>query len=79
MLAVTTYQYLDYTIYDYGNGLYSFELNNYNPSSGSQMEVQILDPSAIQTASGQMPQTTRSSLAIDTDNIYPLDSYKPGI
>ena len=77
LLAVTTYVYLNYTIYDYGNGLYTFVLNNYTPSSGSQLEVQILDPSAIQTASGQMPQSTRSSLAVNTANVYTLDSYSP--
>lgn len=60
LLAVTSFTYLDYTIYDYGNGLYTFVLNNYNPTSGSQVQVQILDPSAIRTASGQMPQTTRA-------------------
>jgi hypothetical protein len=52
LLAVTSYQYLNYTIYDYGNGLYSFVLNNYSPTAGTQIEVQIVDPSAIQTASG---------------------------
>lgn len=32
-LLVSTYQYLNYTIIDYGNGLYSFVINNYDPSS----------------------------------------------
>ena len=41
--------------------------------------MQILDPSAIQTSTGQMPQTTRASLTVDTGNIYNLDSYSPGI
>lgn len=36
-LLVQTMQYLDYTIIDYGNGLYSFVLNNYNPSSNTQI------------------------------------------
>jgi hypothetical protein len=79
LLAVTSFSYLNYTIYDYGNGLYSFVLNNYNPSSGSQVQVQIIDPSAIQTASGQMPQTTRSEFTVDTDNLYSADSYNQGI
>ena len=37
LLAVTTYQYLNYTIYDYGNGLYTFVLNNYDPASGNNI------------------------------------------
>ena len=41
--------------------------------------MQILNPSAIQTSSGQMPQTTRASLTVDSNNIYPLSSYSPGI
>ena len=32
-LLESTYQYLDYTIIDNGNGLYSFVINNYDPSS----------------------------------------------
>ena len=32
-LLASTYQYLDYTIIDNGNGLYSFVINNYDPSS----------------------------------------------
>ena len=35
LLAVTTYSYLNYTIYDYGNGLYTFVLHNYTPTSGN--------------------------------------------
>jgi uncharacterized protein (DUF2344 family) len=35
LLAVTTYNYLNYTIYDYGNGLYSFVLNNYSATAGT--------------------------------------------
>lgn len=79
MLAVTSFQYLNYTIYDYGNGLYTFVLNNYSPSSGAQLQVQILDPSAIQTASGQMPQNTRSELTVNAANVYSLDSYSPAV
>lgn len=78
-LLVSSFTYLDYTIYDYGNGLYSFVLNNFDPSSGSQVQVQILDPSAILGPSGQMPQTTRAEFTVDTANLYSLDSYNPGI
>ena len=78
-LLATTYQYLDYTIIDYGNGLYTFVLNNYDPSSGSSIEVQITNPSAIRSASGQMPQTTRSSLQVDTSSLYSLDYYNSSV
>ena len=36
-LLTTTYQYLNYTIIDYGNGLYSFILNDYDASSGTDI------------------------------------------
>ena len=36
-LLVTNYTYLNYIIYDYGNGLYSFVLTDYNPAEGSQV------------------------------------------
>ena len=46
-LLQTTFQYLDYTIIDNGDGLYNFILNNYDPSSNSYVQVQIINPSAI--------------------------------
>lgn len=33
-LLQATFQYLDYTIIDYGNGLYEFILNDYDPNQG---------------------------------------------
>jgi hypothetical protein len=69
-LLTTSYQYLNYTIIDEGNGLYSFVLNNYNPNSNAQVEVQITNPAAITGANGQIPTTTRSSFSVDTTLIY---------
>ncbi len=41
----TSFQYLDYTIIDYGDGTYEFILNDYDPSQGeNQFEFQILNP-----------------------------------
>ena len=36
-LLTTSYQYLGYTITDYGNGLYEFTLTDYNPSDNAQI------------------------------------------
>lgn len=36
-VLATSYDNLDYTIVDNGNGLYSFVFNNYNPSSNAQL------------------------------------------
>jgi len=71
----TTFQYLDYTIIDHGNGLYNFVLNQYTSSSNSYVQVQIINPSAITGANGQLPATTRSELLIDSNSLYTLDSY----
>jgi len=76
-MLTQTLQYLNYTIIDYGNGLYSFVLNNYNPDSSSQLQIQITDPTAITGANGQIPQLTRSSFSVDTSNLYTSDTYNP--
>lgn len=34
-LLVSSYQYMDYIITDYGNGLYEFTLINYDPSDNA--------------------------------------------
>ena len=67
--------YVDYTIIDYGNGLYEFVLNDYDASDGSDIEVQILDPSAIVGPNGQIPETTRSTVETDSDSIYSESDY----
>jgi hypothetical protein len=54
-------------------------LNNYNPSSGSKIQVQIVDPSAIQSASGQMPQTTRAEFEVNGADNYSLEYYNSSI
>ena len=55
-LLQTSFEYMDYTIIDYGGGVYDFILNNYDPSDGAdQFQLQINDPSAIQSLSGQLP------------------------
>ncbi len=55
-LLQTSFEYMNYTIIDYGGGVYDFILNNYDPSNGAdQFQLQINDPSAIQSLSGQLP------------------------
>lgn len=78
-LLVTSYSYLNYTIYDYGNGLYTFVLNDYNPSSATQLELQILNPSAIVSESGSLPDTTRTTITVQTAYLYSADDYHEGI
>lgn len=77
-LLPTTSQGIDYTIIDQGNGLYSFVVNNYNPSSNSQIQVQITNPAAVVGADGQIPSVTRSSFTVDTSIIYSLSDYNSG-
>lgn len=73
-----TFQYLDYTIVDYGNGLYEFTLNNYDPSQGNnQFELQILDPASIQSLNGQLPDTTRKTIELDSTTSYSIKDYNP--
>lgn len=55
-LLQTSFEYMDYTIIDYGGGVYDFILNDYDPSNGAdQFQLQINDPSAIKSLSGQLP------------------------
>jgi hypothetical protein len=76
-LLATTYSNLDYTIIDYGGGVYAFVLNNVNALGGSnaQYQFQILDPSAIVSPSGQLPTTTRTTVVIDATSIYSLSDF----
>ncbi len=76
-LLATTYSNLDYTIIDYGGGVYAFILNNLNAQGGSspQYQFQILDPSAIVSPSGQLPSNTRSTVIIDATTLYSLTDY----
>lgn len=48
-LLVVTYEFVDYTIIDYGDGEYVFVLNNFDSRDNADMEfeIQILDPEAI--------------------------------
>jgi hypothetical protein len=78
-LLATSSQDLNYTIVDHGNGLYSFVFNDYTPSSNSQIQVQITNPSAIVGPNGQIPSTTRSSINVDSSLIYSLSDYHQGI
>jgi hypothetical protein len=76
-LLATTYSNLDYTIIDYGGGVYGFTLNNVNTQGGGnpQYQFQILDPSAIISPSGQLPTNTRTTVVIDATSIYSLSDY----
>ncbi len=62
-LLQTTFSNLDYTIIDYGGGIYAFILNDVDSSGGNaQYQFQILDPSAIVSPSGQLPTNTRTTV-----------------
>jgi hypothetical protein len=72
----TTFQYLDYTIIDYGDGTYEFILNDYDPSQGdNQFEFQIMNPELIKSPSGQLPSTTRATIEIDPTTSYSIKDY----
>lgn len=76
----TTYQYMDYTIVDYGNGRYVFILNNFDARSSQDMEFsfEIINPEAITSESGQFPEKTRSVVVIQSGDYYSLSDYKEG-
>ena len=41
--------------------------------------MQIVDPAAITSATGQIPDITRATVATDTGNIYSLNDYNKHI
>lgn len=78
-LLQNTYTYLDYTIIDYGNGVYEIVLNNFDARSNSDLRFsfQIINPQAIISASGHFPETTRTVIIINSNSIYSLTDYSP--
>lgn len=66
MLQSTTSN-INYTIIDYGNGEFEIILTGISASadSNAQFQLQIIDPTAIVSESGQYPTQTRSSVTFD--------------
>lgn len=81
MLQEIAYQTVDYTIYDYGNGEYVFQLNNFDTRDDANMEfeLEIVDPEAIQSQSGEFPENTRSTVVIETKDFYSQEDYNTSI
>lgn len=68
---------VNYTIIDYGNGVYGFLIDGFDASisSGLKFELQILNPMAITTASGSIPQQTRMQITLPTSQYYDMANY----
>lgn len=68
---------VNYTIIDYGNGVYGFLIDGFDAtiSGGLKFELQILDPTAIKSESGAIPQQTRMQVTLPTSQFYDLTTY----
>lgn len=68
---------VNYTIIDYGNGVYGFLINGFDSSvsGGVKFQLQILDPTAIKAADGSIPQQTRMDVVVSETVYYDMGQY----
>lgn len=65
---------VNYTIIDYGNGVYGFLINGFDSSMGGNVkfQLQILNPTAIKASDGSIPQQTRMDVIVSETVFYDL-------